>query len=245
MSVDVQMPADVEPPAEILPHHPLGGGWSSVSQVNLLPDEIVSARNFRRLQRQLAGVVLGVVLLGAAGGAWAQSGVLAAQSDLTDAQATTSQLQQQQARYAAVPKALAQLDAARAARQGAMSTDVLWYRFLGDLALNTPANTDLSSVAITMTAPSTSGATSGAGAASAGGGLGQVAVSGNAARFRDVAEWLDSVTLVHGLASPSLQTAAQTASTGPAPASAMPVNYSANAVITAAALSHRYDRKAG
>ena len=46
-----------------------------------------------------------VLLLGAAGGAWAQSGVLAAESSLTDTQAATTQLQQQKAKFAEAGKA--------------------------------------------------------------------------------------------------------------------------------------------
>jgi Tfp pilus assembly protein PilN len=244
MSLDVEVPAMSSPPPLVRL------AWAPIPRVNLLPPEVVEARSFRRLQRQLAGVVAAVVLLGAAAGVWAQQGVLSAQSDLNDTQAATTQLQQQQAKFAEVPKALAELDSARVAREGAMSTDVLWYRFLGDLALNTPANTDLSSVAITMTG-STSGSASGSGTGSgvgtaASAGLGQVTVTGNATRFRDVAAWLDAVTLVHGLASPSLQSAAQSQSGGgAAAASAMPVTYSGSAVVTTAALSHRFDRKAG
>ncbi|HEX2805539.1 MAG TPA: hypothetical protein VHN80_05165 [Kineosporiaceae bacterium] len=219
--------------------------WAPIPRVNLLPPEIVTARSFRRLQRQLGGLVGAVVLLGAGAGAWAQSGVLAAESSLTEARAATTQLQQQQAKFAEVPKALAELDAARAAREGAMATDVLWYRFLGDLAVNTPADTNLSSVSVTMTPPAAAGSGAAASPAAQPAGLGEVTVSGNAARFKDVAAWLDAVTLVHGLAGSSLQSAAQSATTGTGAITTTPVSYSGAAIVTTAALSHRYDRKAG
>jgi Tfp pilus assembly protein PilN len=237
MSLDVDIPAarTAAPLTRV--------AWAPIPQVNLLPPEIVIARSFRRLQRQLAGVVGGVLLLGAVGGAWAQSGVLAAESSLTETQAATTQLQQQKAKFAEVPKALAELDAARGAREGALGNDILWYRFLGDLAVNTPANTNLSSVTITMNGSAAAGAT-GAGSTAQAAGLGQVIVNGNAARFKDVAEWLDAVTLVHGLSDSSLQSAAESDSTSAADM-ATPVKYSGSALVTTAALSHRYDRKAG
>jgi hypothetical protein len=231
--------------------------WAPVPRVNLLPPEILEVRRFRRLQRQLAGIVLSVVLLGAAAGAWAQSGVLAAQSDLTDVQAQTQDLMQQRARYAEVPKALAELDAARAAREGALRSDVLWYRFLGDLAVNTPAGTELTTVSVTMNATTATAAgaaatgTAPAGTSSVAGTgtlttLGEVKVAGKALRFRDVATWLETVTQVHGLAASNLQSVAREESSSTAgSAGSADVSYNGSAVVTSAALSHRYDRKAG
>lgn len=232
--------------------------WAPVPRVNLLPPEILEVRRFRRLQRQLAGIVLAVVLLGAAAGAWAQSGVLAARSDLTEVQAQTQDLMLQRARYAEVPKALAELDAARAAREGALRGDVLWYRFLGDLAVNTPSGTELTTVSVTMNTTTGTAATGTAatgtaatGAASAAGAvplttLGEVKVAGKALRFRDVAAWLETVTQVHGLAASNLQSVAREESSGTVgSAGSADVSYNGSAVVTSAALSHRYDRKAG
>jgi len=232
--------------------------WAPVPRVNLLPPEILAARRFRRLQRQLAGIVLSVLLLGAAAGAWAQSGVLAARSDLAQVQAQTQGLMQQRARYAEVPKALAELDAARAAREGALRSDVLWYQFLGDLAVNTPAGTELTTVSVVMSPPAASGtgASTSASAGTATTGtltrLGEVKVTGRALRFRDVATWLETVTQVHGLAGSNLQSVARDESSSAAGSSAATststsadVSYTGSAIVTSAGLSHRYDRKAG
>jgi hypothetical protein len=67
-------------------------------------------------------------------------------------------------------------------------------------------------------------------------------VSGEASRFTDVAAWLDASARVNGLVSSRLQSA--TRSGDGRSGSAERVTYSGSAVVSSAALSHRYDRKA-
>lgn len=224
--------------------------WATVPRVNLLPDEIVTERRFRRTLRYLASAVVGCVLLGAAGTAWAQLQVADAQSRLDDAQSTTRRLNREAAKYAEVPKVLAQVEAARAAREKAMATDVLWYRFLDDLANATPSSVALGSVSISINAGT--GATTGADPLTPGG-LGDVTFTGTAARFPDVATWLTQVAEVHGLDASRLQNATREGGTAAPGTSggtsdsgtATKVTFSTRVVVTSNALSHRYDRKAG
>jgi Tfp pilus assembly protein PilN len=215
--------------------------WAMVPRVNLLPPEILAARRFRRTQLMLACVLAGTVLVAGAVTAWAAHDVSAARDDLQTVTARTAALHAQEQRYAEVPKVLAQVDAATAARQVALGEDVLWYRFLDDLAVATPRNVWLGSVTVsqstgvvaTTSDPLTPPA------------RGTVTFSGSALHFPDVASWLTQVGAVHGLDASRLQTAARGADvSGAAAGKAGTVTFTSTIVITSDALSHRYDRKA-
>ncbi len=222
--------------------------WAPVPRVNLLPPEVLQARRFRvvRWRLMLAGAATLALVAGAV--YWAQSGVGAAQDELAITQAQTTLLHRQEAKYATVPALLSQLDAARSARQVALGQDVLWYRFLNDVALATPANVSLTTLSATLTA------TSGAAAAPSSGsdplvpaGIGSVTVTGTAAGYPDVAAWLQSIAAVKGLDASTLQNATRGAASSGGSTSAAPgaVTFTTTVVVTAAALSHRYDQKAG
>jgi Tfp pilus assembly protein PilN len=215
--------------------------WATVPRVNLLPQEIIDARRFRTVQRALVVVVAVVVVLCALATGWAQTDVSSARVSLEATRAETLGLQREQARYAEVPKVSADLDQARAAREAALGKDVLWYRFLTDLAVNTPDRTALSSVTITMNVSGGQSTTSVTGSqAPASSGLGSVTVSGKANRFVDVAAWLDAAARVNGLTDTSLQSAVRE----DGGSASWKITYAGSAVISSAALSHRYDRRA-
>ena len=244
-----------EPPVTAGPPAPAAQpGWSTVPRVNLLPPEILAARRFRHLQLGLAAGLVAVAAVCGAATVWADGGVSSAQADLDATRADGVRLAQQQARYAEVPKALAELDTVRAVREEALGTDVAWYTFLSDLALQTPPDTSLVSVTISMTGRSTAAPSTVPLAPS---GLGSVRVTGQARRYVDVAAWLDAVNEVHGLAGSSFETAgiaatgssgsdtvASDGGSGPG-GSAQKVTFNGTAVVVPAALSHRFDRKAG
>jgi Tfp pilus assembly protein PilN len=210
--------------------------WATVPRVNLLPLEFLDARRFRRVQVGLGVAVLSVAVLLGVATVWAQTRVSAAADILALTQNENLTLQRQQQRYAEVPKVKAELEAARTARERALGSDVLWYRFLTDLAVNTPEGTVLSSVTIVTTG--TTADTAGT-APLIPAGLGTVTVQGEANRFVDVAAWLDAAGRVNGLAGTRLSAAARDSGSA-----TVKINYSGTAVITSAALSHRYDRKA-
>jgi Tfp pilus assembly protein PilN len=213
--------------------------WAVVPRVNLLPLELLDARRFRRVQVGLGVGILCVAGLLGAGTVWAQGRTSAAADTLAQTHNETLALQQQQLRYAEVPKVKAELEASRTARERALGADVLWYRFLTDLAVNTPEGTVLSSVTIATNGTTIETAATGPLTPA---GLGTVTVEGEANRFVDVAAWLDAAGRVNGLTGTKLSAA--TRSVGVSGAAAK-ITYSGTAVITSAALSHRYDRKAG
>jgi Tfp pilus assembly protein PilN len=222
------------------------GQWSVVPQVNLLPEEISAGRRFRGLQKALAGVGIVVALGCVAGVLWAGAGVDEAETDLQAVLAQGADLQRQQAKYAEVPATLAELDRVKAAREAAMGTDVRWYRFLTELAINTPSGTQLKSVSITM---NDSTAPTAATVPLSTAGLGTVSVTGTAVNFPDVAAWLEAVNKVTGLTSSTFDSAARKESSGDSGGPAVsggpePIEFSGAAVVDPRVLSHVYDRKA-
>jgi len=215
--------------------------WASVPRVNLLPPEIIEGRRFRRTQIKLAAVVVAVVLAGLAATVWSQYQVSVARSEHEVVQARTEQLRTQAAAYAEVPKVLAQVDAATTAREQAMATDVLWYRFLDELAVATPTSVWLGTLDLTMT----EGTGVGNRDALTDSGLGEVVVTGTAKQMPEVASWLTSVSTVRGMDVSRLQSALRKEESVGTSTATSSISFTSAVTVTADALSHRYDRKAG
>jgi Tfp pilus assembly protein PilN len=218
--------------------------WAPVPRVNLLPIEIVEGRRFRRNQVFLGIAVVATIAVAAAGMLLAQRSVTSANDQLTASQAKVLVLQTEQARFAAVPKVIALVDAATAARTQALGTDVLWYRYLNDLNGALPAGVRLTAITLTMnavTATSTGTAATSAPAAASTNplsqpGAGTITLAGTADHYADVSSWLEALDKITGFSSSSL-TSATKGDTG--------IIFSSGAVITSDALSGRYDKKAG
>ena len=209
--------------------------WAPVPKVNLLPREILQTRRVTGLKRALAGVVAMVVLLCAGATVWAHAGASAAQEELDAAQSRGVALRAEQARYAGVPKVLSVIQAAGAARERAMSQDILWYGFLSDLSVITPkgitlntlqASTDKATASKDPLVPA---------------GLGTVTFTGSAEHVPDVAAWLDAVAHMHGLDGSTLQSVTREDASG---GTAGTLNFTTTVSVTSKALTHRYDRKA-
>ena len=211
-------------------------------RVNLLPPEIFEARKLRRTQIGLSGVVLAVVAAAGAGYFFAAASADAAQDELATEKAKTSVLQAEQAKYAEVPKVLAQVDSAKAAQETAMATDVLWDRYLNDLALTYPSEVWLGN--LTATVAGTAG-TPAAAAPVAGSnplatpGIGTITFTGTALAHSDVASWLDVLDGTPGFADGYFTNSTRSEIDGQDV-----VEFTSNVVVTGDALSHRYDRKA-
>jgi Tfp pilus assembly protein PilN len=218
--------------------------WAPVPRVNLLPQEILEARGFRKVQARLAVAVVATLLLAVGAVVVGQLQVNSARNGLDQAAAQTTILQRQAARYTQVPRLIAAVAAAKASRETAMGQDVLWYRLLSDIAIAAPSNVWLTTMSVSLS--TTPGAAASTSAASGSDplvpiGIGTVTVAGTADSFPDVSAWLDSVVRVRGLEGSTLQTAtrANTSGTGGQ------IQFTSQIVIMNAALSHRYDRKAG
>ena len=209
--------------------------WAPVPKVNLLPREILQKRRLAGLKRVLAGGVVAVALLCAGGTVWAQAGASAAQDELDAVQQRAAALRAEQARYAAVPKLLNVIQSAGAARERAMSQDVLWYGFLSDLSVTTPKGVTLNGLQASMdkTAPTNDPLVPT--------GLGTVTFTGTAEHVPDVAAWLDAVAHIHGLDGSTLQSVTRQDASGDAGGT---LDFTTTVSVTSKALTHRYDRKA-
>jgi Tfp pilus assembly protein PilN len=207
--------------------------WAMVPRVNLLPVEIMEGRQFRRTKVLLGAGVLSTLLIAGAGMLWAQQDVADANDQLSVAQAKVTALNAQKARYAEVPKVLAELDAARTARTLAMGSDVLWYRYLNDLDGARPTGVVLS--AFTLTLVKTDAVASPPSDPLSSHGVGTLAVSGSAATYQQVASWLEALDKISGLSSSFLSNVTKV--------SDLRVTFGSGAVINSDAFSHRYDKK--
>lgn len=217
--------------AEATPTRP---SWASIPKVNLLPPEIMENRRFAALKRRLLVVLLLVLAGGAAATWWAGTRVDAAQQELDAARARTSTLQAEKAKYAEVPQVTAAVDAALTVRQQAMAADVLWYRYLNDVALATTSDVYLTSMTATL-----KGATPTPGADPlTPAGIGTVEISGTAGSLPSVATWMEALDQITGIKGSVLLSASRGDGEGD-------ITFSTTSVLTTDALSHRYDRKAG
>jgi Tfp pilus assembly protein PilN len=214
----------------------LATGRAPLPRVNLLPPEVHEARKARRVQLGLGVAVAAVVLV--LGGVYFTQAKAAssAKDDLASATAQGDTLQAQKAQYADVPRTLSAIDAAETARQVALSNDVLWYRYLNDLSYITPKNAWLDSVQIALSQSST---TIGANPV-AHPGVATISVTGAAKQHTDVAKWLDAASKETAWVDAYFTDSEKTDMNG-----TTFVKFSSTANVTADALSHRYDRKAG
>jgi Tfp pilus assembly protein PilN len=209
-----------------------------VARVNLLPPEILEGRRFRRVQVLLGLAVLACIALAGAATWWAHTTVTDAQADLDAAQARVTTLQRKQAQYAEVPKITAEVDAATAARAQAMSTDVTWYRYLGELNAALPGGVVLKSLTVTMAA---AGVPAAAADPLSVAGIGTIAVDGTAPSYPAVSSWLDALDDVGGVDYPALSNAARSS----IDANTELITFNSSAVVTEKALSHLYEGKDG
>lgn len=215
-----------------------------VVRVDLLPEEVVRARRLKATQRHL-GAGLAVLAAVLAGGVWwATSSTAQAAEELAAAEARTATLQAREAEFAEVPRVLSEVQGARDAQTLAMAGDVLWHRFLDDLALTYPSEVWLTNLTVTVagpggasaavTTPATTGAT-GTGVAA----LGTLDVTGRAFEHSDVAAWMDVLDGTPGYADATLSSSKRTA-VGDRPV----VDFSTRASVTTDALSRRFEQEA-
>lgn len=214
-----------------------------VPRVNLLPPEILQTRKFRRTQKVLGASVVGVAV--AVGGLYvlANNSANAAAEELAVAQAETSRLKTEEAKYAEVPRIIAEVDAAKDARGQALATNVAWYRYLNDLALTYPDEVWLENFTATVAA---AGGTTGAAPVPVAGsnplatpGIGTVTFTGKALEHSDVASWLDVLAGTEGFADAYFTNSTREQIDG-----TDVVNFTSQVVVTGDALWDRYESEA-
>jgi Tfp pilus assembly protein PilN len=215
---------------------PASGGLRFVLvRANLMPDEVLSARQAEVVRKQvLLGLVALVILLIAwFGVSWWQTN--SAQGDLTDLQRQSTGLQNQTHQFAPLVQAQGQTDMIHAQLQKLMVGDLSWRTMLTTLRANAPTGVALTNVAGTVTA----------GAASAPAGatppvslnasgqlqIGTLTIAGTAATKNEVAAYADKLAAVKGLTAPLITSVTTTGNS---------ITFTMTVIITADALGGRY-----
>jgi Tfp pilus assembly protein PilN len=209
-------------------------------QVNLMPPEIAAAERLHQLQRGMVGAVVLSALM--VGGLYyhAKQGMSSAQHSLASTQAQNAALE---SKYHALDYVTADFTAAQAKQQmldQAMGQEIRWSFVLQDLTTRIPNNVWLTSMtASETTAPgSTAAPTTVTPGTTAG--IGTVVFTGVAFAHDDVANWLESIAKVKGIADPTFSN-----STKSAIGTRGVVDFGSTATVSDKALSNRYTPKAG
>jgi len=233
-----------------LPSEP--GGAAAFPRVNLMPDIVAVEARTHRAKLVLVGAAAASVLV--VGGLFlmAHSTVSAAQDQLDQAQARSASLATEAAKYADVPAVQAQVKSAQAQTYQAMGGEVRWSFLLNNLALTIAPGTAISTFTgmVNPNAPTTSPAAGPASVTSSPfvsvlghPGIGTITYAGEAMGYPNVASFLDAQAKQATLVDPYVTSviAGAKGATG----SDKGVTFSSSATVTANALSHRYDAKAG
>lgn len=211
----------------------------TMPRVNLLPPEVVEIRRFRRVQYGLGGAVLaavGVVILLLV---LAMGAVSSAQQRVDAARDEHSQLQGRVAKLNGVKQVYTQVASSEAQLRSAMGGEVQFSHYLNDLSMTIPQNVWLTNLSITLAGTGTAPPARGSNPVATPG-VGTVTAIGTAFSHNDVASWLESLGRQKGYADPYFSS-----STVSATGARQTVNFSSTATVTAAALSHRFDRLPG
>lgn len=230
-----------------------GAAAGAFPRVNLMPEAVAAEARVHRSKVVLVGATAASLAIVAGLYVMASSSVSAAQDSLDGAQAQAASLATEEARYADVPKVQAEVASATTQQYQALGAEVRWSFLLNDLALTIPAGTSLTSFAGTVTpvppaaggsaagAPATPGGQSGVVTSVLGHpGIGTITYQGEALGYPQVASFLDSQAKQKTLLDPFVNTV--NAGSGPTKKG---LTFTSTATVTAAALSHRYDTKAG
>jgi Tfp pilus assembly protein PilN len=216
-------------------------------RVNLMPEIVAAeARAHRAKMLLVVGTVASVVVVGGlyvlAAGTVAES-----QERLDAAQATSARLATEKAKYSDVPKVEAEVAGAVAQQYTALGGEVRWSFLLNNLALTLPSGTSLVSLNGSVSdvppdpgAGGTPGGSNQVQSVMANPGIGSISYQGEAVGYAQVANFLDSQAKQKTLVDPYLSSV-----TAPTDATTKAMSFASSATVTALALSHRYDVKAG
>jgi Tfp pilus assembly protein PilN len=229
-------------------------------RVNLMPDVVAAEARVHRARMVLVGATVASLAVVGSLYALGAGAVSSAQDQLDAATAQGASLAAEAAKYADVPKVQAQVTAARTQQYQALGGEARWSFLLNNLALTIPVGTSLTSFTGTITgvppAPAGASASSQAGAAAASPvgappagtvvsvlghpGIGTITYVGEALGYPQVANFLDAQAKQKTLIDPFASAVNANTATG-----GKGLTFTSTATITAAALSHRYDVKAG
>lgn len=168
-------------------------------QVNLLPIEIIQARNLKALQRVLAVTVGGVVVCLAAVSVFSGLRVDAAQSAFETEQARTTTLLAEQAKYSPVTTVITRLTETQQAFGFAAMTEVLWADYISLVAGATPEGVLITDFSVQSATSIAGGAVTGDPLEDAG--LGLITFTAFSPTEPDTSAWARALNRVPGLGS--------------------------------------------
>lgn len=209
-----------------------------VPAVNLLPAAYaMRAAGHRARFFALCTVLLGFALCVLL---WLMSWqeAVSAQERLDGVIAERTMLQTQAARYADVPKVLAEVTKAESEVSSALGNEVRWSFFLNDIALMMPDGVSLDTLNVTSLAPGAAPAAQDSVTGQGGLAVGQWTVTAKAMGYPKVAQWMDSMSRLKTLNSLAVSGMSVAEEQG-----VKVVPFSATATITPQALSQRYSAK--
>ncbi len=214
---------------------------ASLPRVNLLPPEIGQARRLRKLQVGLGVGVLASMGVVAALYVAAAGDVSAAHNGLDDTHSKGVALQVETVKYADIPAAIAKVDAAAAQRSQAMGQEIRWSYVLNDLSLRVPSKVWLTNITVAENVDATVTTVPGAYPVV---GVGTVSFAGAAYGHNDVATWLQVLAGEKGFSQAYFDSSTEDP-TITTPSGDPSVQFTSQVTVTADALSHRFDPKAG
>lgn len=209
----------------------------TIPRVNLMPPETFERRAVRRVQIGVGVAALACAAVVAGGYALSVHDAHRAEDDLAAEQVTTSQLSAEQAKYAEVPRTLALVQQAEAARDAAMAQNVQWATVVGQIAAAHPESAWLKTLNITTTSATTTASTSGTATSAGPAPVATLTYTGSAKDYPSVAAWLDSLKKVPNMVNPKMQSAALVARGG-----RTVVDFNSTSGLTAGAYSHATTR---
>ncbi len=217
--------------------------FADLPRVNLLPPEIQQGRKFRRVQGGLAAVVVAAVAAVAVAYLFAASSASKADQQLRAATAAQTQMQARVAAYKGVTDTYARAAAVEAMLTTAMGKEVRYSQLMNTLSTSMPANVWVTTAAFSEGAAAAGAATPAATAAATAAtasGIGTLTLSGHAFSYADVATWLESIAVMHGLSTPPVQSVTEELI-----GTHRAVAWSTSVVVGPAALSGRYTTAGG
>ena len=171
------------------------------SRVDLLPPEVLFARNAKIIHRRLGFTVFLVVILMIGVTALVRAQAIQARANLSIEEANTSSLLLQQRKYGQVQKVQNEIANIQAAQQVGTSTEINWEQYLTSVQATLPPNVTLDTVNIdsaTPFAPYTQ-----ATAPLQGSRIATLSFTARSSTLPEVPAWLNALTTLPGYADAS------------------------------------------
>ncbi|MEN0128156.1 MAG: hypothetical protein AAGC49_01860 [Brevundimonas sp.] len=165
-------------------------------QVNLLPPEVVEARGLKALKRKLLVLVVAVAALCVIGFGYGKMQGASASSELSDAEAKTTQLQAEVQKYAEVPATIAQLKKVEGSLAAAMATDVDWKKAVAQIAAVLPDTVSIDTYTVAGATPMEAAA--GPADPLQSPSVGTISFTLRATEAADTAPWIDAMNSLPG-----------------------------------------------